>query len=267
VNRCAPRIRPGDVTARCRIGSGRAGSRGYAASSLLVVLLFALTAVGVVWVGMGIATSDRWPIRWLELNGEFQRVSAEQLRASLEPGMGTNFFTVDLRAMRESAMANAWVSEVRVQKHWPDTVSVTVAEYEPVAHWNRGELIARDGRSFSVPEADGIQGLPWLEGPPARLDDVLQTWVSLNERLTPLGLEVQRLAIDDRASWSLELTNGTRVYLGRDSTDERLARLLGSWDALMEEQDVPPRGIDLRYTNGFAVTWPRDRDDKTRNGS
>ncbi|MEJ2402361.1 MAG: cell division protein FtsQ/DivIB [Xanthomonadales bacterium] len=241
---------------RARQAPGR--QRGLASGTLLVVLLFALTAVGVVWVGMGIVTSDRWPIRWLELNGEFQRVSAEQLRASLEPGM---------RAMRESAMANAWVSAVHVQKHWPDTVSVTVEEYEPVAHWNRGELIARDGRAFSVPEADGIQGLPWLEGPPTRLDDVLQTWVSLNERLTPLGLEVRHLAIDDRGSWSLELTNGTRVYLGRDSTDERLARLLGSWDALMEEQDVPPRGIDLRYTNGFAVSWPRDGADETRNGS
>lgn len=243
------------------------GQRGFAASTLLVVMLFALTAVGAVWVGMGIVTSDRWPIRWLELNGEFQRVSAEQLRASMEPALGTNFFTVDLQALREAAAANAWVSAVRVQKQWPDTVTVTLEEYEPVAHWNSGELIARDGRAFSVPEADGIQGLPWLQGPPARLDDVLQTWVTLNEKLLPLGVEVQRLAIDQRGSWSLELTNGTQVYLGRDSTEERLARLLGSWDALMEEQDVPPRGIDLRYTNGFAVTWPRDGDDRTRNGS
>jgi cell division protein FtsQ len=245
--------------------AGRQG--GFASGTLVVVLLFLLTAVGVTWVGMGIVTSDRWPIRWLELNGEFQRVSAEQLRASLAPQMGTNFFTVDLGVLRDAAAANAWVSQVRVQKLWPDTVAVTVAEYEPVAHWNRGELIARDGRSFSVPEADEIQGLPWLEGPPARLPDVLQTWVSLNEQLQPLGLEVQRLAIDERGSWSLELTNGTRVYLGRDSTEERLARLLSSWDALMEQQDVPPRGIDLRYTNGFAVAWPRAADNTTRNGS
>jgi cell division protein FtsQ len=241
--------------------------RGFASSTLLVVLLFLLAAVGAVWVGTGIVTSDRWPIRWLELHGEFQRVSAEQLRASLAPGMGTNFFTVDLHALREAAAANAWVSAVRVQKEWPDTVSVYVEEYEPVAHWNRGELVGRDGRAFSVPEADEIQGLPWLQGPPARLDDVLQTWVTLNERLQPLGQEVQRLAVDERGSWSLELTGGTRVYLGRDSTDERLARLLGSWDALMEEQDVPPRDIDLRYTNGFAVVWPRETEERTRNGS
>jgi len=240
---------------------------GFASGTLVVILLFLLTAVGVTWVGMGIVTSDRWPIRWLELNGAFQRVSAEQLRASLAPQMGSNFFTVDLRRLHDAAAASAWVSRVRVQKQWPDTVSVTVEEYEPVAHWNRGELIARDGRTFSVPEADEIQGLPWLQGPPARLDDVLQTWVALNEQLVPLGLEVQRLAIDQRGSWSLELANGTRVYLGRDSTDERLARLLGSWDALMERQEVPPRDIDLRYTNGFAVAWPREVKNETRNGS
>jgi cell division protein FtsQ len=82
--------------------------------------------------------------------------------------------------------------------------------------------------------------------------------------LLPLGLEVRQLAIDERGSWSMQLTNGTRVYLGRDSMEERLARLLGSWDALMERQDVPPRDIDLRYTNGFAVAWPGEQDEKNR---
>ena len=242
--------------------NGRDG--GFASGTLVVVLLFLLTAAGVAWVGFGLVTSDRWPIRWLELHGEFQRVSAEQLRASLSPGMDAHFFTVDLAALREAAAANAWVSSVKVEKQWPDTVSVTVTEYEPVAHWNRGELVGRDGRAFSVPEADEIQGLPWLEGPAERLDDVLAAWVALNEQMQPLGLEVRRLAIDERGSWSLQLNNGTRVYLGRDSMEERLARLLGSWDALMERQDVPPRDIDLRYTNGFAVAWADDSGEESR---
>ena len=79
-----------------------------------------------------------------------------------------------------------WVSTVTVQKEWPDTVTVTVDEFEPVAHWNSGQLVADNGAAFEVPEADQIQGLPWLQGPDERLDDVLETWVSFNEQLQPL---------------------------------------------------------------------------------
>jgi cell division protein FtsQ len=96
------------------------------------------------------------------------------------------------------------------------------------------------------------------------LPDVLSTWIGINEALVPLGLEVARLALDDRGSWSLELNNGTQVYLGRNSMEERLQRLLSSWDALMEEQEVPPQGIDLRYTNGFAVAWAQLEEAKDR---
>lgn len=239
-------------------------SQGHASGLLAVVLLFLVTTAGLAWVGMGIVAPDRWPIRWLEVNGEFQRVSAEQLRATLAPNINASFFTVDMQALEEAAGRIPWVSEVRVQKIWPDTVNVIVDEYEPVAHWNRGRLVSRQGDYFEVPEADTLQGLPWLRGPDERLPEVLSTWIGINEVLVPLGLEVARLALDDRGSWSLELNNGTQVYLGRNSMEERLQRLLSSWDALMEEQEVPPQGIDLRYTNGFAVAWAQLEEGKDR---
>jgi cell division protein FtsQ len=145
----------------------------------------------------------------------------------------------------------------RVQKQWPDTIRVSVEEYVPVAHWNRGRLVADSGTPFAVPEADEIQGLPWLEGPEDRLQEVLHTWVGLDELLMPLGLEIARIRLDGRGAWSLVLDNGTQVQLGRDSTVERLERLLASWGPLMLQKESPPLAVDLRYTNGFAVSWPQ----------
>jgi cell division protein FtsQ len=246
---------------------GIRNASGLASGMLTLLVLFLASAAGIVWVGLGIVAPDRWPIRWLEVNGEFQRVSAEQLRASLAPEMDSSFFTVDIHGLEKAAKRISWVSAVNVQKVWPDTVAVTVEEFVPVAHWNRGRLVSPQGDTFGVPEADELQGLPWLSGPEARLDDVLSTWVGIDESIAKLGLEVARLSLDSRGSWSLELNNGTQVYLGRNSMEERLERLLSSWDALMEEQEVPPRDIDLRYTNGFAVAWPADTEETTRSGS
>ncbi len=233
-------------------------NRGFASGLFAVILLFAAAAAGIAWVGMGIVASDRWPIRWLEINGEFQRVSAEQLRANLTPKIDSSFFTIDLRELDEAASRIPWVSAVRIQKKWPDTVAVAIAEYEPVAHWNRGWLISDSGTAFSVPEADGIQGLPWLQGPEDRLEDVLDSWTEFNDLLLPLGMGVRQLKLNSRGAWTMELDNGTWIHLGRDAAVERLDRLLLGWEGLMRGRAMPPRSIDLRYTNGFAVMWPSD---------
>jgi cell division protein FtsQ len=238
-------------------GYGRKGSRGFASGMLSVLVLFLLAAAGITWVCMGIVTNDRWPIRWLELNGSFQRVSAEQLRAGMTPLIHESFFTINLEELAVAARRISWVSSVDVQKKWPDTITVTIQEFKPIAHWNQGQLLSREGEVFAVPEADEIQGLPWLQGPDERLSEVLLYWSDFSEALASMGLEIAELSLDPRGAWSMQLSNGTRVQLGRDSARERLQRLLASWDSLMSEQAAPPQDIDLRYTNGFAVLWPQ----------
>ncbi len=244
---------------RCREFSRR-GHRGFANGMFAVIMLFLLAAGGIGWVCMGIVANDRWPIRWLELNGAFQRVSAEQLRASMTPLIDDSFFTIDLQELGAAARRISWVSSVSIQKNWPDTVTVTIEEFSPIAHWNQGQLISKSGEVFSVPESDEIQGLPWLEGPPERLDEVLRNWSEFSEALVPLGLEIGQLSLDTRGAWSMKLGNGTRIQLGRDFARDRLQRLLNSWDSLMFEQEMPPQDVDLRYTNGIAVLWPQNPD-------
>ncbi len=248
-------------------GSSRTASRGFASGMFSVIALFLLASGGIAWVCMGIVTNDRWPIRWLEVNGAFQRVSAEQLRASITPLIDQSFFTIDLGELAEAAKRISWVSAVDVQKKWPDTITVTIEEFKPIAHWNQGRLLSREGELFSVPEADEIQGLPRLAGPEDRLEEVLHNWAEFSELLVPMGLEIGELSLDSRGAWSMQFSNGTRVQLGREFERERLSRLLATWDSLMFEQAVPPQDVDLRYTNGFAVLWPQPAETTKRTDS
>jgi cell division protein FtsQ len=233
------------------------GQRGFGVSIALIVLLFVMALAGTIWVSMGVVAKERWPIRWLEVQGGFQRVSAEQLRASLIPLINTSFFTLDLRGLHQAASRNPWVSSIRVEKMWPDTVVVHVTEYVPLAHWNKGSLISTEGEAFNVPEADNIQGLPWLYAPPGRLNEVLEHWTRFSEQLSFAGLEIDSLRLDRRGAWSLTLSNGTSVQLGREAVAMRLDRLMSSWGLLTADSIQLPRDVDLRYSNGFAVLWPQ----------
>lgn len=240
-------------------------ARSYQGSVAIVLLL--MLALGVsAWVSLGITTRDRWPIRWLEVQGRFERVSAEQLRASLLPLTRSSFFTLDLDHMKATAARLPWVSTVRVQKRWPDTVVVTIEEYLAVAHWNDDQLVSVHGEIFSVPEARKLQGLPWLEGQERHFMEILERWTEYNQALAEHGLEIARLAQDKRGSWAMTLNNATRIRIGRDATGERLNRLLASWPVLLEGREMPPESVDLRYTNGIAVHWRQPGDAEEKQG-
>ena len=106
-------------------------SQGFGLQTLLVTALFVTAIAGIAWVYMGMITRDRWPIRWLEVDGAFAHVSAEQVRTRLAPMVKGSFFTVDTDAIHKVTSQIAWVSQVVVQKNWPDTVRVSVYEYVP----------------------------------------------------------------------------------------------------------------------------------------
>lgn len=226
------------------------------------VLLLAALA-GVVWVWFGMVKLDRWPIRWLEVDGGFERVSAEQVRKAAAPLVDESFFAVDPQAIQAVARELPWVNQVVVEKTWPDTIRLTVSEYVPVAHWVDGQLIATNGDTFSVPGAEGIQGLPWLEGPAGSAKRVIEAWLAFNDILQPVGQEIERIMLDPRGAWTLELVQGTTVHIGREDAQLRMERLANAWYPLRDLRGVVPLRVDLRYSNGFAVQWPEAFTDET----
>ena len=238
----------------------RHGNRGFSAGAALTLLLFVLAAAGVAWVYKGMIAQERWPIRWLEIDGPFERVSAEQVRARLAPLVSGSFFTVNTRLMRETAGSMPWVASVTVQKTWPDTVQVTIHEHTPVVHWVDDYLLDANGQPFTVPSANEIQGLPWLDSPPAQLELVFENWKKFDDRLGAIGQQVERLVLDPRGSWSARLSGGTEVKFGKGRIFENLDVLISTWAGLMQGQALPPVSVDLRYTNGFAVLWPQNID-------
>jgi cell division protein FtsQ len=238
----------------------RHGNRGFSAGVVLTLVLFVLASAGVVWVYNGMIAQERWPIRWLEIDGPFERVSAEHVRARLAPMVNGSFFTVNTKMMREVASAMPWVASVTVQKTWPDTIQVIIREHTPVVHWVDGYLLDDNGQPFTVPSANEIQGLPWLESPPGQMEVVFENWKGFDDKLEAIGQSVERLTLDARGSWSAHLSGGTEVRFGKGDVFKNLDMLVSTWSGLMQGQALAPVSVDLRYTNGFAVLWSQNID-------
>lgn len=213
----------------------------------------ALVALPIVGVMNGWFASDRWPFRQLRLDATFERVSAEQLRSAAAPHLGVGFFAVDLDAVRDAIEATPWVERAEVRKRWPDLLEVKVVEREALALWGDSRLVSASGQLFAVPGHTAPEGLPRLEGPDGRVVDVLAFHDAAVAALAGSGLQASGVQLSSRGSWSLTLTNGATVVIGREQPQRRLLRFVATLKHLDASLAGSLAGADLRYANGFAV--------------
>jgi cell division protein FtsQ len=64
---------------------------------------------------------------------------------------------------------------------------------------------------------------------------------------------IKRLVLDERRSWEMQLSNNVIVKLGRENTENRLARFIKVFNLENTLDMKNIESMDLRYPNGFAV--------------
>ena len=218
----------------------------------LAVALVALPVVAVLngWVG-----HDRWPLTTLRATGQFDRVDEAHLREAMLPFARQGFFAVDLDAAQAAVARMPWVERAEVRKRWPDVLEVRVVEHVPFARWGEDRLLSDHGRLFPAGDVDVPPGLPRLDGPDGRVPDVVEFYNQTSVLMAPLGLGVRSVLLDPRGSWSMELDSGAQVVVGRNEARPRIARFARLMPQLLAQQAQRLVRADLRYTNGFALSW------------
>ncbi|QKT03043.1 cell division protein FtsQ/DivIB [Ectothiorhodospiraceae bacterium 2226] len=221
--------------------------------SLLIAWLAlgtAVAAAGAYWLQQ----SSVLPIERVRVEGALAHVTEVELREVVGRHSG-GFFRVDVDQVQRDLLALPWVREAAVRRVWPDTLAVHVVEREALARWAAGGLVSREGRLFEPAEETWPEGLPLFEGPTGYHRMLAAQFDGLSAALAPLDLQVVRLSADARRAWSLQLSNGIELVLGRDAHYPRLMRFVRVYPQVLATRESDIRRIDLRYTNGFAVQW------------
>jgi cell division protein FtsQ len=210
-------------------------------------------AVATLAAVLGVAL-DR-PVRRVEVDGAFQRVSPLDVEQVVRARLTGGFVTANLEALRVAIEALPWVDRARVQRRWPDSLAVQVTEQTASARWGaaallnaRGELFLRDGRHLP-PE------LPRLDGPTGSERPVAELFFQLQPRLLEAGLCVSALRLDPRGAWELDLANRVIVRFGRRQLQERIERFFKVGAPVVAGRPNDIAYLDMRYSNGFSVGW------------
>ena len=219
------------------------------AKGMITVLLLA----GLVWiVGFGI---KKIPIKYVRTEGVFQYLSKDEIKVALQPLVTTGFFDADMQAIHQAVSGLTWVDTVTVKRVWPDAIDIKIREKKPYVRWGLHRLVSARGEIIIPKNIDEFKALPLLQGPELQQVKTLEIMKGVNTALADQSMKMAEFTINDRWAWKIKLTTGLEILLGRNEQLKKLQRFLKTLEVLGQEQVERMAIVDLRYPNGYAVSW------------
>lgn len=199
--------------------------------------------------------TESMPIRYVRTEGVFQYLSKDELKEVLTPLVMTSILDADVQRIQAAVMQLPWVKQAEVERVWPDSIDIKVQERRAYVRWGDNALLTENGEVFMPKDLTQFQSLVRLEGPKEQEAKTLEIMRGVRTALADQALELAEFKINDRAAWTIRLTNGLEIFLGRTEQLKKLQRFLGTLTVLGQEKLSAMLVADLRYPNGYAATW------------
>jgi cell division protein FtsQ len=196
-----------------------------------------------------------FPIKHIDVHGQFNTIKTENLQNVFAKYASGSLVFFSERQLKQALQAVPNVDQVFVKRIWPATVYVLLQQKYPVARFGAQQLLSNHGVLFAVSEPNQGAELPYINGPENRVDQLWQAYLALNKILSPLDLNILRLEVSSRLSYSLVLSNGIIIYLGSSDVAERLALFARVYLKSLQARAAQINYIDMRYNSGMAVSW------------
>lgn len=193
----------------------------------LVVWLILLTIAGVV-LGLVLYFTPAMAARSLVVIGT-GAVTREEVVEVAQVRLGTPLLQIDTDQVADRVAGIRRVASARVQREYPSTLRITIAERIPVVVKDFGDgphLFDRDGVDFAT--APPPPGLPYIDvDNPGPADPPTRAALEVITALRPeVVAQVSRIAAPSVASITLTLTDGRTVVWGTtDRTEEKAETL------------------------------------------
>jgi cell division protein FtsQ len=223
---------------------------------LKLMLVAVVVGGGLYWGVTSLMNPKLLPLKVVRADGKFRYMQRQDLEAALGNLTRGGFLTVDVAAIRDRAKGMPWVDKVSVRRVWPDSLQLWVEEHVPLSRWGKSAVLNVRGEVIK-PRAETIPaGLPHLSGPDGSEQELARNYIQIKIRLASLGLKITELHMDERRAWTMKLNSELVVRLGNKDVEDRLARFYSIYP-LLKEDKRQIQTVDLRYTNGVAITWKK----------
>lgn len=219
------------------------------------LLLLLVSALYWFWL----QTAALLPVKQVSVTGVMQQVSSTELRDVVKPLLQDGLIRMDVQVIRDAVESLPWVSRVTVRRQWPDTLALVVEEQQQLARWGDDALVNLRGELFypstievdaTLPRFDGVDGLSKV---------MAEAYQQYQPILADVELSIAVIKVSERRAWVIELANGIELVLGRGPQNQRIQRFITVYRSGLAEKAERISRVDLRYSNGFSVSWKENK--------
>ena len=223
---------------------------------LLIPMLLAGLLVGFsYWGWRQLMKPNTLPFRHIEIVAKETHLKSSALQKIAWNHLQGGFFSLKIDKLKQALLAIPWVADVSLRRHWPNTLTITVTEQQPVARWGDKGVINDHGAIFYPSPKTIPRTLSILKGPIDNEKEIIVNYQKLNEDAAVLGLRIRSLDVSLRLSYRIVLSNGMLVILGREDIVQRFNRFVQLYPRLIGRKSDQVLRVDLNYPNGLAIRW------------
>jgi cell division protein FtsQ len=219
------------------------------------VRLLKIIVIMALFTSLVYAVKQIVPIKHIKIEGTFQYLSKDEIKNALEPLINVGFFDANVQAIHDTLTKMVWVESVSVKRVWSDTIAIKIKEKRPIVRWGDEALLSSHGEVIKPNDISPFENLPILYGVEGQEIKSLEIMKGVNTALSDQEMSMAEFSINNRWAWKIRLTTGLEILLGRSEQLKKLQRFVKTLDVLGHDQINAMSIVDLRYPNGYAVSW------------
>lgn len=193
----------------------------------------------------------------------------QALKSTMGEQASGNYFIADIQSMRNIALSLSWIDEVSLVRDWQRGIVITALPKKAVAKFGTERLVDAEGQVFVPVEsmAADEQQLVTLQGNKGQAPVIMQQMQQVNQWFAPLDIKVVDIILTPRMTWLIRFDDGLRVIVDNENTAQKLLNLSQLLGNQLNQQRDKIQAVDLRYKNGFTITWHANTDESVSNAA
>ncbi len=149
-----------------------------------------------------------------------------------------------------------WIYSIEVNRDWPNSLVLEVRKILPVAKWNSKKYISSQAQI--IDSALDYEELPRFNVANSSPIKSMEVYRDLAGKLPHSNWSIVELTEDAHSEWSIEVSNGLVVRLGKDGLSKSLQRSILAYGGLSPKFRSSIEYIDARYSGGVALKMLSD---------
>ncbi len=189
----------------------------------------------------------------IKIVGNLKFIEAREIKNLLSQKLQSGYLSTDLTQIRKFVESEAWVKEVTVKRLPPDILQLQITEQQPMLRWGDKGLISQHGEVFFPQNIEQYSSLAKIISDEDSIHNGLEFLTKSMPLMKKLKLDLGQVIEDRLGAWEIQTTQGMVLKFGRKKLAHRLQILEKLWPYALNKG--PVKTIDLRYTNGAAVSY------------